>query len=154
MFRFKLEPVLNFRQMIEERASLAFSEKIRELAKEQKTLDALKERESMVVIRFLRMQKGAFSTADMALHLSHFNYLKEKQVEQEACIGRLTGEVEEKRKELTEAMKKRKIMEILKEKELAQHRKEAAQHEAKALDEMGIIKFGKRSANEKIDHSM
>lgn len=154
MFRFKLESVLNFRQMIEERASLAFSEKIRELAKEQKALKELKEREAMILVRFLGMQKGAFSSADMALHLSHFNYLKEKQVEQEACVDRLNGEVEEKRRELTEAMKKRKIMEILKGKELAQNRKEAAQQEAKALDEMGIIKFGKRSTNEKIDHSM
>jgi len=59
--------------------------------------------------------------------------------------------LEAKREELLEAVKGRKIMEILKQKNLEQYWKEWNHRESVELNEQGIIRFLKRSGDEKTD---
>jgi len=62
--------------------------------------------------------------------------------------------LEAKRDELTEAMKRRKIMEILRQKKFDQYWKEWTRKESVELNEQGIIRFLKRSGDEKADHHL
>jgi len=70
----------------------------------------------------------------------------------EEVISGIARELEEKRLELVDAIKKRKILEIIREKRLKEYRMHIITKERKELDEMETSRYGRNMRIEKIDN--
>ncbi len=151
MFRFNLETLLKYRTMIEEKAVLEFSEKVRILEKEKGVLEGINRQRGTIMLQFLESQGGDLSAADISTFVSYLHELKRKEQEQEAVVRRSAAEVEQKRKALVEAMKKRKVMETLRDKRYQAYRADQGLREFKELDEMGVIGHGRKRSREEMD---
>ena len=152
MFRFNLETLLKYRTMLEERAVLEFSERARVLEREKKVLEDITSQRGAVMLQFLEKQRGDLSSADVATFVSYIHELKRRQQEQDAIVRRAAAETEQKRRALVEAMKKRKVMETLREKKFQAYRSDRQLKEFKEMDEIGIIGYGKKGSREEMDH--
>jgi flagellar FliJ protein len=151
MFRFNLETLLKYRTMIEEKAVLEFSEKVRILEKEKGVLEGINRQRGTIMLQFLESQGGDLSAADISTFVSYLHELKRKEQEQEAVVRRSAAEVEQKRKALVEAMKKRKVMETLRDKRYQAYRADQGLREFRELDEMGVIGHGRKRSREEMD---
>lgn len=144
MFKFKLQSVLDYRLNIEEKILNEFSELKRKLDEQKALLEALvSERESRVA-DLRNMRSATIKADDIASILAYVEHLHEREKQQEEVI-RQTGEaVEEKRKDLVEAVKNRKVMENLKDRHEQDYIKDFNETEQKNSDEMSVLKFGRR----------
>ena len=152
MFRFNLETLLKYRTMLEERAVLEFSEKVRVLEREKKVLEDITREQGAVMLQFLEKQRGDLSSGDVSTFVSYIHELKRRQQEQDTIVRRAEAETEQKRRALVEAMKKRKVMETLREKKFQDYRSDRQLKEFKEMDEIGIIGHGKKGLREEMDH--
>ena len=138
MFKFKLQALLDYRKSIEEKLFLEFSDKLRQLEGEKDVLKGLKKKRFGLIDQLTRMQDDRMSVAEISLYYSCLSYTKNMQIGQEDAVGKMAKELEEKREELLDVAKKRKAIEILKEKKLAAYRSDIMSREGKELDEVGI----------------
>jgi len=111
------------------------------LKREKETLEMLKRRRSEVVSRLRQMEEEAMCAADAAIHCSYCDFIRCRERYQEEVISRKGTEVDKKRRELVDASKKRRILEIMKEKKLRKYLVSVKMREGKELDEAGIMQF-------------
>ena len=144
MFKFKLQSVLDYRLNIEEKILNEFSELKRELDRQKAMLEELKsERESMVA-GLRNMQSQTIKAHDISSILVYVDRLRESEKQQNQVILQTIEAVDQKRQELVEAVKNRKIMENLKDKQKEEYIKDVNDTEQKDSDEMSVLKFGGR----------
>ncbi|HPV49385.1 MAG TPA: flagellar export protein FliJ [Smithellaceae bacterium] len=144
MFKFKLQSVLDYRLNIEEKILNEFSELKRELDRQKAMLEELKsERESMVA-GLRNMQSQTIKAHDISSILVYVDRLRESEKQQKQVIQQIMEAVDKKRQELVEAVKNRKIMENLKDKQKEEYIKDVNDTEQKDSDEMSVLKFGGR----------
>ena len=148
MFKFAMQPVLEFRRSIEERMLLEFADKARQLEIASESLERLRERKSLLVHRFSVMQRGDMNAGDIASLFSYLERLKGEEQRQMDYIRKITEALDEKRKELLEAVKKRKVIEVLRDRQLEEYRQDLTRKELKTLDEFGIGQFKREEGKE------
>ena len=151
MFRFRFEQVLNVRKLTEEQVMQEFSEQVRGLEREKDHLRSIRGEKAGVLEELMRRQAGNMNAAEIGLTFDYIKNLRQREVAQVVLIADREKSLEAKREELLEAVKGRKIMEILKQKKLEQYWKEWNHRESVELNEQGIIRFLKRSGDEKTD---
>jgi flagellar FliJ protein len=88
------------------------------------------------------MQTNSLRPDAIQRHFAFIEYLKCKEEKQVAIICNAEEEANAKREDLLEAVKKRKAMETLREKRMAEYIFETATKDRKELDDFAIIKFG------------
>ena len=144
MFHFRLQAALNYRKQLEERLMSEVGTMKHRLQCEKETLAMLKRRRSELISRLKGMGEGTMCAADAAIHFSYVDFIKCRERYQESLITRRGQELNEKRTELVDASKKRRIMEIMKEKKQEEYLCSERMREGKELDEMGIAQFVRR----------
>jgi len=154
MFRFRFEQVLNVRKLAEEQVLQEFSEQVRGLEREKEHLRSIRGEKAGVLAELMRRQAGQMNAAEIGFTFDYMKNLREREVAQVVQIADLEKSLEAKREELLEAVKGRKIMEILKQKKLEQYWKEWNHKESVELNEQGINRFLKRSGDEKTDFNL
>jgi flagellar FliJ protein len=141
MFKFKLQTVLEYRKIIEEKMLLRFSEAAIRLNEEKRKLELL-EQEKLNIVGILKsLQQNTTPVENIALLVKYIGALQEKENCQREIIHELSGELDLKRKELLESVQKRKIIEKLREKKLEDYHHDIAYYDRKVMDEMGITRF-------------
>lgn len=141
MFNFRLQPVLKHRKQLEERIMLEFADKKRNLACEKETLKKLRRGTADLIFRLKKMGESKLSAADASIYLSYISHMKDEENYREKIICQIEKELEEKRTKLVNASRKRRILEIIKEKKLKEYRSSLIIREQKEMDESGILKF-------------
>jgi len=154
MFRFRFEQVLNVRKLAEEQILQEFSEQVRVLERERERLRSIRGEKAAVLAELMRRRDGALNAGEIGLAFGYLRSLRQREVAQAVLVADRERALEAKRDELTEAMKRRKIMEILRQKKFDQYWKEWTRKESVELNEQGIIRFLKRSGDEKADHHL
>ena len=154
MFRFRFEQVLNVRKLAEEQILQEFSEQVRGLERERERLRSIRGEKAAGLANHMRHRDGVPNAGETGLALGYLRSLRQGEVAQAVLDADRERALEAKRDELTEAMKRRKIMEILRQKKFAQYWKEWTRKESVELNEQGIIRFLKRSGDEKADHHL
>jgi len=142
MFQFDLEAVLNYRLQVEEQCQLSLAEAVKNLQVAMDVLEALQKEKNDLIRHLARMQKNTLTSDVIARHFIFIEFLKSKEEKQEAVIVNMRQEVSAKRHDLLEAVKKRKVMDALREKKKAAYISEMAVKDRKELDEFAVIKFG------------
>ncbi|MCD6153927.1 MAG: flagellar export protein FliJ [Syntrophobacterales bacterium] len=144
MFNFRLQPVLDYRKQLEEKLMLEFADIKRSLDCEKEALKELRKERADLVSRLEKMGKSRLSAADASIYFSYISRMKNEENHREDIICRIEKGLKEKRADLVDASKKKRILEILKEKGLKEYRLFWIDREQKELDEAGIFRAGFR----------
>jgi len=144
MFVFKMQSVLDYRKHIEEKILASFSKIKRELEREKDRLKKIARAKEDNVSQLRKMRNETVHAEDIARYLSFIEQLRQDEKKQKIVIDNVKNQLEEKRKELLEAVKKRKVMEKLKEKHRAEYEEESLALEQKNSDEISVLKYGRR----------
>lgn len=148
-FQFRLESVLNIREKFEDKKKQEYSDALNKLQREVELKEKLVN-ESISLFSLLRTKMlDSISPREIIFYNNYANYLKVRIAEQEDNIMLAKKRAEEKRQELIEASKQKKMLEKLKEKEWINFLDEENKKEQKIIDE--IVSF--KSQNRLIDRS-
>jgi len=144
MFQFTLQSVLDYRLNLDEKALHEFSAIKRYLGEQKNVLRSLiNERESLINdLRNLR--QTPLPAEYIAAMLRYVETIREREEKQKKTIEQIEEQVEKKRKDLVEAVKNRKVMENLKDRQAEEYKKNMNDTERKNMDEISILKFGRR----------
>jgi len=137
---FELEQVLLYRREMEKlrkqelaAAKLVLEQASQELKREEELVEQLTQ-------EFQRCQQGIECIDDMRMYSDFFARKREEVRQQKEQIERLGRIMNEKRSDLMEASKDKKVLESLKEKKTIEFRQEMATKERNFLDEISIQK--------------
>ncbi|HAJ26549.1 MAG TPA: flagellar export protein FliJ [Syntrophus sp. (in: bacteria)] len=141
MFVFKLQAVLDTKKIIEEQKLTDFSEKKNQLNEEKKVLNTIQQERILLVDQLRDSQHLIRHMRDIELQITYIDVCKEKEKKQKKVIDGVTKEVEERRIALMEAMKERKVMENLKDRDMEEFKDSEVMQERIATDETAILRF-------------
>lgn len=144
MFVFKLQTVLDYRKNFEEKILNEFSENKRELEGEELKLQRLMEEREKALGELRNMQNKPLHVDDIAGYVSYIEQVRKSEETQNKVIAQVQEKLEAKRAELLEAVKKRKIMEKLRERHAEEYAGAMRALEQKNSDEMSVLKYGRR----------
>jgi flagellar protein FliJ len=141
MYTFRLQSVLDVRQALEEKALVAFSDERGRLTREEEILSALLRERAGHVDELREASHHPLRAEQITLLVSYLDLLRKKIETQQEAVRQATLAVETRRAELLEAVTKKKVMERLKEKQLAEFHWETRLRERRDLDEMAVLRF-------------
>ena len=151
MFHFRLQPVLDYRKLLEDKLMLEFADMKRRLDGEKETLERLRREMANLISQLRERGENRLSAPDVSFYLSYINYMRGEGNRQEEVVCRVGEELEEKRAALVGAAGKRKILEIIKEKKLEEYKVSLNHREQKELDEAAILRSGRGVKSEEAD---
>lgn len=142
MFKYKLEPILNLKEKMEDnkKRELGLANQLYESAKTEKA--------KLVEARNKAYEEAKIQNSNRVNieHLKqlnqYLNYMKQEIHHKEQEIIKSAIKVDEKRSELIEAVKERKILENLKEIKLEEYKEEETRKENNIIDEIVTYKYG------------
>lgn len=143
MFRFRLESVLNYRRTIEENLLKELSELRRQLSLEEDRLKMMIFEKDRHINDLGSLQKGGVTLQieDIKLYFSYLNGLELKIKNQADIIKKCQDRVDKKLAEVVDAMKNRKILEVIKERGYREYTREINLKEQRLLDEIAVNRF-------------
>lgn len=133
---------------------LEFADRKRDLDCEKETLKKLKRKMAGLIFRLKKMGKSKMSAADVSNYLSYITHIKDEKNHRQEIIRQIEKELEEKRTKLVNASRKRRILEIIKEKKLEEYTLALITREQKELDESWLLKFGRSVKIEEVDNCL
>lgn len=143
-FKFKLEPVLRYRENLADQAKdeLLKAQKERNMTEEQ--LNKLVEQTETNKKIFKEQQKGLMNVHEILDQLSYIAHLKSSAFKKANELQEKESVVETKREQYMERSRDKKVIEKLKEKKHTSYIKELNEKEQKALDESAIGRFARK----------
>jgi flagellar FliJ protein len=144
MFRFRLETILTQRRHVEESFQKELADARQELAAAQAVLREAKDTRRQCMRDMRRKQRDHFRADDMLLYYPYLERLKQDIELHMKRVAAAERKVAQKRQALLEAMRKRKILDKLKEKQLQAHLKAEAGREQRFTDESAAQQHARR----------
>ena len=142
-FNFRFASNLRVKERLEEQKKLEYGKALAALENErQKKRILLTERENTINSFRESVQKD-ITPYDLQMHNNYLGVLKERIIKQDAAIIKAEEFAEKKRLELVEAMKERKIMEKLKEKDFEEFKIAEQLKEQKIQDEIVSYRYSR-----------
>ncbi len=142
-FIFKMQSLLSIKEKLEDKSKTEYGKALNKLEEEKNILLSLENKKQENIAMF----KQSIATGVRPNYIDNINkyisFIDKKIQEQQENINKAKEIVEEKRLELLEAMKQRKVLEALKEKEKENYFKEELNKEQKIIDEIVSYKYNK-----------
>ena len=137
-FSFAMEPVLMYRQKLEEQAQMEVAKVVQVIAKIEDNLERAKNEE----IQLRQVRAGNFAQGQIIMdygQADYQNYLREYQQSMKQQLQQCRQLLEKKRKELLKKSQEKKALELLRDKQKEEFRKEQLHKEIKFLDDLSGI---------------
>ncbi len=151
-FHFRLERVLSVRRHEEDRERLKFGQAMRlKLACEMK-LAEVRERIVAAVDQAARITAGRPTVDDLVRSHEYRLALLRREAEAERSVEDAAVALEQQRLKLVEARRRRRALELLREKKWRDWRHEEEERDQQELDEIGLMNFIKQ-ANEEAERA-
>jgi flagellar protein FliJ len=144
MFNFKMQTILDVRKTVEDKVISEFSEQQKQLQKEKDNLQVIQQQKDELIDSLRNMQDKKVNVSDITVRSSSIKRYQKDEALQKEKIQDVIKKVDQKRDELMEATKKKKVMEICKTKQHDQYQSDARMLERKAVDEMVILRHNRR----------
>ena len=144
MFNFKMQTILDVRKTVEDKVISEFSVQQKELQKEKDNLQVIQQQKDELIDSLRNMQDKKVNVSDITVRSSSIKRYQKDEALQKEKIQDVIKKVDQKRDELMEATKKKKVMEICKTKQYDQYQSDARMLERKAVDEMVILRHNRR----------
>ena len=140
---FRLQGYLDLKAKMEDQRKLEYGQALANLKRERDKLDMYETRREETLSEFREGVKKAIDPKQTAIYNNYLTWLVESIELQEGLVRRAEAETERRRIALTEAMKERKIMEKLKEKDHETFIKEEQLKEQKIQDETVSYRYSR-----------
>ncbi|NLN59575.1 MAG: flagellar export protein FliJ [Deltaproteobacteria bacterium] len=146
MFIYSLQSVLEYRQSIEKEKLTEFSDAERNLHDEKRRLQEIGEHRAELAGDLRALQDKACNSRDIVLILKYSEELQRREQRQMEIVREAALVFEERRKDLLEAVKKRKMMETHKEHRHQEYKTDLIAAERRETDDMSIQRFSRRGS--------
>jgi len=140
-FIFRFGSYLSVKEKLEEQKKLAYGKALKQLETEKQKKRQMQRERQTAIASFKEKLEKKISPADFQMHNNFLAYIKEAIARQERVIKKAEDFAEEKRLELVEAMKARKTLEKLKERDYDEYLFQAKKDEEKLTDEVISFKY-------------
>jgi flagellar FliJ protein len=144
MFHFRFETVLAQRRHVEESFQKELAEARQQLSAAQAVLREAKETRRQCMREMRRKQRDRFRADDILLYYPYLERLTQEIELHMKSVAAAERKVAQRRQALLEAMKKRKILDKLKEKQFQTHLKAEAGREQRFTDESAAQQHARR----------
>ncbi len=141
---FRLESLLRVRKNQENLVQRALGEINAKIVAGEDNLEAISKSATSTQQMMNQRYNQELDSSTLQLYNNYLNGLKIKTSQEQEEIQAATSEVEGKREELVEAMKKRRTLEFLKEKEIIRERAAAQKREIAFLDDVASTQWHRR----------
>ncbi len=142
-FIFNMQGLLNIKEKLEEQSKTEYGKALSRLEQEKNILLNLENKKQENILSFKESINSGVKPNYIDNINKYINFIDKKIEEQIKNINKAEEIVEEKRLALLEAMKQRKVLEALKEKEKENYFKEELKKEQKIIDEIVSYKYNK-----------
>jgi len=146
-YQFKLETLLKYRRLSEDKLRQELLLKIQKLRECESQLSLMKSEKQRTAEEFTHVQLDGINGASLSLYKNYLNNLIEQVEKQEVKTMNSKKETEEMRKEYLEARKKLESVEKLKEKDFQRYLKKMRVSEQKVLDEVATNQYNAKNGN-------
>ena len=143
---FRFEALLRLRKNVENLEQRAMAEMQNHFYARQNELQALHSSGEQNREELQSRLQHALSGNTLELYDNYFRSLGTRTTIYEKLISETGEKVEAKRRDLVEAMKKRRVMEILKDRELVKKRRKMIKDEVAFLDEVASTRWQMKSS--------
>jgi flagellar FliJ protein len=143
IFNFSLESVLGYRKSLEDGVKKDLSVLGKILLDTEGILASLQDEHERSIKEFELMQKGSVSPKELEMYLNFQKDLKKKIASQAEQLIKVKKDWENKRDELVDASKEKKVLEVLKEKKAEAYRYDFVKSDQKEMDEIASGRFHK-----------
>jgi flagellar FliJ protein len=144
MHQFKLEALLNHRRHQEDVCQTELAQTERLLADEKGKLRRLKNEKADNIEALQVKQKEKINVSDIIISVNYIQQLSDKIEEQKKSVQLATQAVNQKRDALISIVKKRKILEKLKDKEWLAYQQKMMQDERKFMDDVASTRHARK----------
>ena len=138
-FAFSLQKILDIREFAERQAQIELGRAVAEVNRINSDLEAVAQEK----LRMIHQKQQEMTLNDFVVRE---NYMKRLELTKERLLEELAAAqlvVDEKREIFAEALKQRKILSNLRDKQYAQYKKDALVAEDNAVDDMVTSRFGR-----------
>jgi len=143
-YRFNLEPVLNHRRLVEETLQKDLAILKISFIDENEKLITYEESRVKLLEELQQIQKEGTTTSDILLYLPFIEQVSKDIERQKKRVFELEKQVEQNRKDLLEATKKKKALQKLKEKAFKAYNQKLIKNEQDFLNEVSVTQFNRR----------
>ena len=140
MYQFKLQSLLKHRRHQEEICQKEMAEAQRNLTDAQEKLRCLKKIKRENIQKLQARQKELHNVSSIIISINYIEKLSRGVAAQMEQVGRASEKVTQKRHHLIAIMKKRKMLEKLKEKDRLEYQQKMMQAERKINDEVAATR--------------
>jgi flagellar FliJ protein len=144
-FKFRLERVRAMRERVEDQAKEQLARSMLERARWQERLRQAADQVASAREAQLGAATGGVSVGHMLAHQAYIERAEREQRAAELDLSRREAEVEACRAALREAARSRQVLEKLKDRQAAAHRREVERREAAHIDELALAMHRRRS---------
>ncbi|MBW1900928.1 MAG: flagellar export protein FliJ [Deltaproteobacteria bacterium] len=141
MYKFSLKAVLNHRRFIEEKLQKELGQIKEILGNERKRLSDLIRARRKISKELQEKQREIITISEALLHVRFIEQLSRREDLQKKQVLSAEKKVEQKREDLIEAMKNRKVLEKLKEKGWETYKHNMMKKEQEFMNEMAAVRF-------------
>jgi len=141
--QFEMQQVLNYRAELEKLRKQDFAAAKQDLEAASDLLEQEKSETELIAEEFGKRQLQIDSVFEMQLYADFFARKREELKAHQRRVEALDRVLEDRREDLLQATKEKKVMEQLKEKQKAAFRREIAHKEGLLLDEIATQKKGR-----------
>jgi len=142
--KFKLQTVLDYRKILEDQAQQKLAETLQAQTDLQQQNQAIAQQLASVVAQIEQKQSEGLSVMELQLFEDEIFHLRQKQSRLKEQLEQMTLMLNQCRLELMHAMRERKVIEKLKDKQLAEYLRKLDQKERILLDEISLRRKGDR----------
>jgi len=148
MYTFKLQTVLDHRQHLEDHLKITLAEIKQQRLAAQQRLETLKSKE-MNTITELNQQQGAGLSSDQVLaYHAYLKRLSDRITAQSTRVDQTRTQESDTQAELLEAVKKRQILEKLKDQGLIRYNQMMLKKEMDFIDEIAVNQYVRNSISQ------
>ena len=144
-FKFKLESLLGHRQFVENTLEKEFVFVGKRLSREKQAEKDLQEKHARLARELKNNLQEPKPVSENQLYVTYLSCLSEQIVRQRQKVQKAETEKREKKVALLEAVKKRKIIERLKETQADRHHRLSLKKEQAVSDELGIQQYTRKT---------
>ena len=145
MYTFNLQTVLDHRQFVEDTLKKELADVRRQASAEKRQLEALKRKEMNTAATLKNEQAEGLSSDRVVAFHAYLQRLSARITDQQRIVAEIKVQETEKQDELIAAMKKRQILEKLKEQGLEKYNQRMQKKEMHFIDEVAVNQFVRKS---------
>ena len=145
MYTFNMQTVLDHRQFIEDQLKKDLAEIRQQVMAARQQLKLLKRKEMDTRTAFKQEQAEGVSSDQVVAYHAYFKRLSDRIARQVTVISEIKDRESKKQDELLEAMKKRQILEKLKDQGLDRYNQVMLKKEMNFIDEIAVNRFVRKT---------